>query len=115
MSARRGATWAEIGNLLENFKTDMMSSISSQQDVMREKQEKVVEDLVLGVFFAKCRKKNSLKECKLGLFHNIPSTITPYQNHILSQDISLIEVEKSVREMNLGKAPGPYGFTRYFF
>ena len=42
-----------------------MSSISSQLDVMREKHEQVAEDLVLGVFCPKCRKKHSLKECPL--------------------------------------------------
>ena len=43
----------------------MMSSISSQLDVMREEQKQVVEDLVLGVFCPKCRKKHLLKECPL--------------------------------------------------
>ena len=32
---------------------------------MREKQKKVVEGLVLSVFFPKCRKKHLLKECPL--------------------------------------------------
>ena len=49
-SSNGGATRAEIGNLLENFKTEMMSSISSEIDVLREKQKQVVEDLTLGVF-----------------------------------------------------------------
>ena len=43
----------------------MMSSIYSEIDVLREKQKQVVEDLTLGVFFPKCRKKHSLKECPL--------------------------------------------------
>ena len=34
-----GATCAKIGNLLENFKTEMMSSISSEIDVLRAKQK----------------------------------------------------------------------------
>ena len=36
-SSNGGATYAEIGNLLKNFKTEMMSSISSEIDVLREK------------------------------------------------------------------------------
>ena len=36
-SSTRGATHAYIGNLLENFKIDMMSSISSELDVLRGK------------------------------------------------------------------------------
>ena len=41
-SASGGATRAEIGNLLENFKTNMMSSIYSQFDIMREKHKQAV-------------------------------------------------------------------------
>ena len=40
-----------------------MSYISQQLDVMRESQKQVVEDLVLGVFFPKCIKKHTLREC----------------------------------------------------
>ena len=43
----------------------MMSSISLEIDVPREKQKKVVEYLTLGVFCPKCRKKHPLKECPL--------------------------------------------------
>ena len=42
-----------------------MSSISSEIDVMREKKKQVVEDLTLGVFFPKCRKKHLLNEFPL--------------------------------------------------
>ena len=45
-----GDTCAEIGNLLENFKIEMMSSISSEIDVLKAKQKQAVEDLTLGVF-----------------------------------------------------------------
>ena len=38
-SSNGGATRAEIGNILENFKTKMMSSISSKIDVLKEKQK----------------------------------------------------------------------------
>ena len=38
-SSNGGATHAEIGNLLENFKIEMMSSIFSEIDVLREKQK----------------------------------------------------------------------------
>ena len=60
-SSNGGATRAEIGNLLEKFKIEMMSSISLEIDVLREKQKQVVEDLTLGVFCPRCRKTNPLK------------------------------------------------------
>ena len=50
-SSNGGATQAEIGNLLKNFKTEMMSPISSEIDVLRAKQKQAVEDLTLGVFY----------------------------------------------------------------
>ena len=43
----------------------MINSISSQLDVMREKKKQLAKDLVLGVFFPKCRKKHPLRECPL--------------------------------------------------
>ena len=64
-SSNGGAIRAEIGNLLENFKIEMMSSISSEIDVLREKQKQVVEDLTLAVFCHRCRKNHPLKECLL--------------------------------------------------
>ena len=64
-SANRGDTRENNGNLLENDKMDMMSSISSQLNVMREKQKQVDEYLVLGVLFPKCRKKHPLREFPL--------------------------------------------------
>ena len=42
-----------------------MSSISSEIDVLREKQKQVVEDLTLGIYCPKCRKNHPLKECPL--------------------------------------------------
>ena len=38
-SSNGGAAHAKIGNLLENFKIEMMSFISSEIDVLREKQK----------------------------------------------------------------------------
>ena len=43
----------------------MMSSISLEIDVLREKQNQVVEDLTLGVFCPKCRMKHPVKECPI--------------------------------------------------
>ena len=64
-SSNGGATHAEIGNLLENFKIEMMSSISLEIDVLRAKQKQAVKDLTLGVFYPQCRKNHPLKECPL--------------------------------------------------
>ena len=60
-----GATHSEIGNLLENFKIEMMSSISLKIDVLKEKQKQAVEDLTLGVFCPRCRMNHPLRQCLL--------------------------------------------------
>ena len=64
-SSNGGATRAEIGNLVEIFKTEMMSSICSKIDVLMEKQKQALDDLTLGIFFPKCRKNHPLKEFAL--------------------------------------------------
>ena len=64
-SSNGGATREEKGNLLEKFKIDMMSSISSEMDVLREKQRKVIEYLTLDILWPRCKKKRPLKECPL--------------------------------------------------
>ena len=61
-SSNGWATREEIGNLLENFKTEVMSSISSEIDVLRENKKQAVEDLTLGVLCPRCKKKHPLKE-----------------------------------------------------
>ena len=43
----------------------MMSSISSEIDVLGEKKKQAIEDLTLGVIYPKCRKKHPVKECPL--------------------------------------------------
>ena len=33
----RGVTWDEVGNLLENFKTDILSTLTTQLDFLQDK------------------------------------------------------------------------------
>jgi hypothetical protein len=46
---------------------------------------------------------------------HIPRLITEEHNQNLRNPISLEEVDQAVQEMPNGKAPGPDGFTVYFF
>ena len=43
-TTREGVSRVEIGNLLEGFKTDILSSLSSQLDVLQAKKRKEEED-----------------------------------------------------------------------
>ena len=58
-SANGGATRAEIGNLLEDFKTDMLSTFASQIDTLQVKQKKAESETALAVFCHKCRVRHS--------------------------------------------------------
>ena len=47
-SASGGVTRVELGNLLENFKIDLLSTLSSQIDTLQVKKKKMrIEDLIM--------------------------------------------------------------------
>ena len=56
--ASGGATRAEIGSLLEGFKTKMLSSFASQIDTLQIKKKKVEAKAALSIFCPQCRDKN---------------------------------------------------------
>ena len=66
----------ELGNLLENFKMDILGTIGSQLDTLNIKRK--LEDNALTSFFAKCRKKHPTKECPL---NNVKICAISAENH----------------------------------
>lgn len=64
-SANNGAIHAKINNLLENFKTDIMRSLSSQLDELQIKKKHDEIEKAVSIFYPECRKKHPLKECPL--------------------------------------------------
>ena len=64
-SALGGVTRVELGNMLENFKTDIVGTLSSQLDTIKVKKRHDEEKLVLSIFCSKCQKRHPLKECPL--------------------------------------------------
>ena len=64
-SASASVTRAEMGNLLEEFKTDLLSTIGNQIDTLKAKKKQEAEDQVMAIFCPKCRKKHALKDCPL--------------------------------------------------
>jgi hypothetical protein len=63
--ANGGVTWAEIGNLLDNFKTDILSTLTLQIHILQVKQKHNEIEKAMSIFFTKCRHKHPLKECPL--------------------------------------------------
>ena len=60
-----GVTRSELGNLLENFKTDILSTIGSQLDTLKIKKKKEDENLVLGIYCPRCRKRHPWRKFPL--------------------------------------------------
>lgn len=58
-----GITRAEIGNLLEDFKTGILGALTTQFDIMQAKQKQAEAEQKLVIFCPRCRKKHSHKEC----------------------------------------------------
>jgi hypothetical protein len=64
-SANGGATRAEIGNFLEDFKTEMLSSFASQMDTLQIKKKQAEVEAALSIFCPQCRDKHPKRECPL--------------------------------------------------
>jgi hypothetical protein len=60
-----GVTRDEVGNLLENFKTDILSTLTTQLDVLQAKQKKTEAEQTLAIFFHRCRRKHGPRDCPL--------------------------------------------------
>ena len=60
-------TRVKLGNLLENFKNDILNTISDQLDTMKIKQKQEVEIAAMAVFCPKCRHKNLDRKCPLNV------------------------------------------------
>jgi len=64
-TSTEGVTRVELGNLLENFKTDILGTLTTQLDIVQAKQKQVEAEQNLEIFCPRCRKKHSHKECLL--------------------------------------------------
>ena len=64
-SATSSVSRVEIGNMLDEFKTHILGSLSEQLDTLKIHNKKKAEAEALAIFFPKCRKKHALRECPL--------------------------------------------------
>jgi hypothetical protein len=60
-----GVTRDELENSLENFKTSLLGTLSLQLDTLKFKKKQEYKNVSLSIFFPRCRKRHSLKECPL--------------------------------------------------
>lgn len=54
-------TRSEIGNILEDFKTNILGTLATQLDVMKAKQKKAIAEQNLAIFYPCCKQKHSHK------------------------------------------------------
>ena len=64
-SASASVTRAEIGNLLEEFKTDLLSTLGTQIDTLKAKKRQEEEDQMMAIFCPNWQKKHALKDYPL--------------------------------------------------
>jgi len=57
----------EIPNLLEDFKTDILGTLTMQLDVLEAKQKQALTEQNLAIFCPRCQKKHSQRECPLDM------------------------------------------------
>ena len=55
----------EIGHMLDEFKSDILGSLSEKKDTLKLQNKKKAESDALAIFCPKCRKKHALRECPL--------------------------------------------------
>jgi hypothetical protein len=96
-STNGGATRVEIGNLLENFKTEMINSFSSQIDTLQVKKKQEESEQALCIFYLKCRKKHPPRECPLNSVH---ICLICELDHATNQCPYLPGVKSSMKETN---------------
>ena len=58
---------SELGNFIYNFKTYILGSLSEQIDTLKIQNNQKVENVAMSIFFPKCIKKHSLRDCPLDL------------------------------------------------
>jgi hypothetical protein len=99
-STSGGVTKVELGNLLENFKTDLLGTIGSQLDTLKIKKKQEEENPILSIFCPKCRKRHPLRECPLD---NISVCAICTENHKTEDCPSLPGLQAIFKG---GEAPG---------
>jgi hypothetical protein len=62
-----GVTRIKLGNLLENFKTNILNTINTQLDTMKIKKKQQEENVTLAIFCPRCRKMHPEKECPINV------------------------------------------------
>jgi hypothetical protein len=91
------ATRAKIGNLLEGFKIEMLSSFASQIDTLHIQKKQAEEEATLSIFCSKCRDTHPRRECPLD---KIPICTICDKDHETQQCPSLPGIKATLQPTN---------------
>ena len=77
-----GVTKVEVGNLLDNLKTDILSTLSTQMVTLQVKQKQLELDRTMAIFCPKCKKNhlerefplNSIEKCDICELNHVTSS-----------------------------------------
>ena len=79
-SATRSVSRAEIGNMLDEFKTDILGSLSEQLNTIKIQNKQKTKAEALTIFCQKCRKKHALREFPLDA-KNVETCMIYWESH----------------------------------
>ena len=65
--ATSGVIRDKLGNLLENFKSDIIGTLSLWLDTLQIKKNQEEVNANFSIFFSRCRKKHALRACLLNI------------------------------------------------
>jgi len=100
---------AELGNLLDTFKTDILGSLSEQIDTLKIQNKKNDENVALSIFCPKCRKKHALRECPLDS-KAIETCVICANNHDTKECSSLPGLKAVFNDEGVSKPVDPLYF-----
>ena len=105
----------ELGNLLENFKTNILGAMGSQLDALQAKKRKYEEQEMMSIFYPRCRTNNPQWEFSLNKIFvcNIFMEEHPIDNFPSLQGLQAIHKsgvvgETSRRPLWKARDPPPY-------
>lgn len=98
----------------ERFEKNCLTSILNENDIEVFSRAEVEHAHVQ--FYTKLFSEEPIdSECKQLCFEHFSATLPAFEQKLCDEPFSLIELTNSIKTLNLGKSPGPDGFTVEFF
>jgi len=93
-----GITCVEIDNLLEDFKTNILGTLTIKLDIMQAKKKQAEVEQNLVIFYPICKKKHSHKECTLNMVQTCAMCTKDHATKSFPSLLGLKEIYKEAEE-----------------